>query len=803
MPKPKIHLICNAHLDPVWQWRWEEGCSEALSTFRNAVQLLHEHGALIFNHNEAILYQWVQKYDPALFREIQSLARKGRWAVSGGWFLQPDANLPGTESLIRQILSGRAYFKEYFQVEPRVACNYDSFGHSGGLPQILRLAGYEMYVHMRPQQDDLAIPSDFYRWRGIDGAEIPAYRISVGLYHTEFANLEQRLREGTDFAIKQNRDIGLFWGIGDHGGGATRKDLETIDRFIERESRVEFVHSTTDRLCESLRPYYPDAPLVETDLQRVFTGCYTSLSRVKRAAAKSLAEIVQTEALRTALWWIYDAEYPEIELAEIWKGHLFNDFHDILPGTCIEPAERDALALYHSAEQSTRRLRLEAAVAYAQRNPLENAYLPVTVLNTNPLLKLAPVEFECMFDYRPAWEGEWHLQLYHPDGAEIPCQEEQPEALLPFHDWRRKISFYAELPAVGAATFRVKPVAGKKPVEEKPPCVKYALNPQTGFIEQLFWEDRQCLAGPLMKPVILNDFGDSWGTGQWNFRQAAGEVQYLKDSFAVLEAGPIRSIAESIFEFQKSKFIYRVISYSRLPAIEFRIRIHWNEERKHLKLSIPTIFDSPGILCDVPGGSLVRPADGEQHVHGRWFIAEDGVSAIGVVNDGQHGIDFHRGEARISVLRSAAYCHEQGKKLDRYPYRKFMDQGVHDIRLLVAIGSPSRIKESITAYADFWGMPPVAYPHLPLGCIDEATADGPPPRDLLCIDDKNVRLLAIRKSPDSDEMLIRFQETMGRATTTLVAIAHLPTTIALSFKPYEIKTLAIRKSGEWRERPLC
>jgi alpha-mannosidase len=803
MSKPKIHLICNAHLDPVWQWRWEEGCSEALSTFRSAVQLLKEHDALIFNHNEAVLYQWVQKYDPVLFREIQSLVRKGRWAVSGGWFLQPDVNMPGTESLIRQILSGREYFKEFFQVEPRVACNYDSFGHSGGLPQILRLAGYQMYVHMRPQQDTMKIPSDLYRWRGIDGTEIPAYRISVGLYHTEFSNVEQRLREGTDFALKQNRDIGLFWGIGDHGGGATRKDLEIIDRFVNEEQRVEFVHSTTDRLCESLEPFLEDAHLVETDLQRVFTGCYTSLSRVKRGAAKGLAEIVRTEALRTALWWSQAAEYPDDELAIIWNSHLFNDFHDILPGTCIEPAEQDALALYHSAEQSVRQLRLEAAVAYAQRNPLENAYLPVTVLNSNPLLKTVPVEFECMFDYRPAWEGEWHLHLYHPDGTEIPCQEEQPEALLPFFDWRRKISFYAELPAVGAATFRVKPVEEKKRVEQPPPCVKHTLNPETGFIEELFWQDRQCLTGPLMKPIILEDPGDSWGTDRWNFRQSAGEIQYLRDSFAVLQTGPIRSITESIFECQKSRFVYHVISYSRFPVIEYRLRIHWNEERKHLKLSIPTIYDARSIFCEVPGGAIFRPADGEQHVQGRWFIVENSDSAIGVVNSGQHGIDFQKGEARLSVLRSAAYCHEQGKVLDRYPYRKFMDQGVHDIRLLVTVGSPSQVKNSITAYADFLAIPPVAYPHLPLGRLDRETAEEPCMQDLLSIDEKSIRLLSVRKSPGGEEMLIRLQETVGRETAACVAIANLPAQIRLVFQPFQIKTIAIDRSGKWRESPLC
>jgi alpha-mannosidase len=97
MSDPSVHLICNAHLDPVWQWRWEEGCAEALSTFRTAVQLLEEHPSLIFNHNEAVLYLWVKEYDPELFASIQRLVRQGRWVISGGWYLQPDVNLPGTE----------------------------------------------------------------------------------------------------------------------------------------------------------------------------------------------------------------------------------------------------------------------------------------------------------------------------------------------------------------------------------------------------------------------------------------------------------------------------------------------------------------------------------------------------------------------------------------------------------------------------------------------------------------------------------------------------------------------------------
>jgi alpha-mannosidase len=107
MARLRVHLICNAHLDPVWQWRWEEGAAEAIATFRNAALLLREHKKFIFNHNEAVLYRWVEQYNAALFREIQSLVREGLWSIAGGWHLQPDVNMPGLESLIRQIAEGR------------------------------------------------------------------------------------------------------------------------------------------------------------------------------------------------------------------------------------------------------------------------------------------------------------------------------------------------------------------------------------------------------------------------------------------------------------------------------------------------------------------------------------------------------------------------------------------------------------------------------------------------------------------------------------------------------------------------
>jgi alpha-mannosidase len=807
MLKPTLHLICNAHLDPVWQWRWEEGCSEALSTFGNAVEILHQHPSLIFNHNEAVLYRWIKEYEPKLFKEIQKLVRKRRWCISGGWYLQPDVNMPGTESLIRQIAEGRRYFKRYFGVVPTVAYNFDSFGHSGGLPQILKQSGYRMYIHMRPQEQELKLPSDLYRWRGVDGSEIFTYRISVGLYHTERDNIEQRLKEGTELALKLNRDVPVFWGIGNHGGGATREDLKIVDEYVKKENRVKIIHSSTERLYESLKRFGKSVPIVEGDLQRVFTGCYTSLSRIKRRAQRELGELVQSEALRASSLFTFGQTYPSEELENAWRDYLFNDFHDILPGSCTEPAEQDALELYGRASQSVRRLVLGAASVF-NSGKKKRVYIPVTVLNTNPSCTKVPIEVECMLNLRPKWTGQWHLSAFTLDGKEIPSQQEQPESLLPFNGWRRKVCFIAELPQVGASHYYLDIFEGDDKTHSVSPKLKHIVNQKNGLVTSLdAGEGRECLAGAILQPLIVDDDGDSWGADRWSYRSVVGRFETMQESVSVIEQGPIRTITEAVLTCSKSSIVLHTISYGEFPVIEYHLRIHWNETRKRLKLAFPTVFRESNAVCEVPGGVITRPADGEEHVQGRWLmvggIVEGKNTAIGIITSGQHGFDLKDGEVRISVLRSAAYCHEQGFAIGEKPMRKYMDQGVHEVRLLVTAGDTAKVRKEISGLADWLNSPPVVYSHLPLNDAERT--------EVLRLEPQSVRLLAMKRSYDGKALIVRVQEMAGVKTrarvtvtskvwaTSKVAVTSVrPFKIFISLKPLEIQTIRIEKNGKWK-----
>lgn len=226
MSSKTLHLVCNAHLDPVWLWEWEEGAAEALSTFRTAAQFCEEFEEFVFNHNEAILYQWIEGFEPELFSKIQLLVKRGKWNIIGGWYVQPDCNMPSGESFVRQVLFGKSYFKKKFGVEPKTAINFDPFGHTRGLPQILIKSGYTSYLFCRPDPKELVIPADDFIWVGYDGSEILAHRARHH-YNSERGKARERVKQWIAENPEQKTGL-LLWGIGDHGGGPSREDLEQL-----------------------------------------------------------------------------------------------------------------------------------------------------------------------------------------------------------------------------------------------------------------------------------------------------------------------------------------------------------------------------------------------------------------------------------------------------------------------------------------------------------------------------------------------------------------------------------------------
>ena len=151
-------MIGNAHIDPVWLWRWQEGRQEVLDTCRSAVEMLQKYKDFIFIRSSAATYKWIEEEDRDLFNEIKKYVQEGRWVIVGGWWVQPDCNLPGGESFVRQALYGKRYFKEKFGADVKTGYNVESFGHNGNLPQILKKSGLDFYIFFRPDQSEKKTP---------------------------------------------------------------------------------------------------------------------------------------------------------------------------------------------------------------------------------------------------------------------------------------------------------------------------------------------------------------------------------------------------------------------------------------------------------------------------------------------------------------------------------------------------------------------------------------------------------------------------------------------------------------------
>ena len=181
----KVHLIGNAHLDPVWLWQWQEGLMEVKATFRSALDRMNEFPDFKFTSACSAYYMWIEKSDKKMFDEIVKRVKEGRWNLVGGWFIQPDCNIPSGESFARHALISQRYFEEKFGVRANTGYNVDSFGHNGNLPQILKKSGMDNYVFMRPMPHEKNIPSDLFDWESMDGSRVRTFRIP------EFYNIDQ------------------------------------------------------------------------------------------------------------------------------------------------------------------------------------------------------------------------------------------------------------------------------------------------------------------------------------------------------------------------------------------------------------------------------------------------------------------------------------------------------------------------------------------------------------------------------------------------------------------------------------
>lgn len=803
----KIHLICNAHLDPVWLWRWEEGCCEALSTFRVAENFTDKFRGFTFNHNEAILYQWVKENEPDLYERIRKKVKEGSWHIMGGWYLQPDCNMPSGESIIRNIIEGRLFFREEFGKVPTTAINFDSFGHSLGLVQILNLAGYDSYVVCRPAKDNFDFPDQNYLWKGFNGSQVLVHRSDEN-YNSVHGHAAQEL---DDFLKRtKNEEISLFlWGVGDHGGGASAKDLEDLRKLIEEEKEYEIFHSDTESFFKELQESGKEFPVVERGLNPVAEGCYTSQIRVKQKHRLLENEIYSGEKMFSAAALLYGWKYPKEAVSEAVKDLLFSEFHDALPGSGTQLVEEDTLRLLdHGLEIMSREKMKAAIVLTAGEEKIKDGSSCAFLYNPHPYEITGQFSFEVGLP-KQNWENVFYYPSAFCNGEPVKTQSEMESSHFCI-DWRKKVVIEATLkPAcmnrvdVSFHAVPARPVyesiAGKKEYVFENGQMSVVVNTATGLLDSYKVEGVEYIKPASFQLRACDDTYNSWGLsgcGSYGVRNLelltphegsafSGLGDKVIPSVRVIEDGEVRTVVETLFGWHDSKAYQRYIFPKKGTSIEIETGVYWNEKDTFLKLHIGTDMEEGDYLGQVMFGREKLKQGGQEVVAQKWNCLTNGQKALAVINCGNHGSCVRNGEIGITLLRSAGYSAADGNfecTLHEERHTVRMEQGERIFRFRVMAGEHQEILDSLDKEAQIFNEVPYGFALSPSG-------NGQKKGTFFTIDNPAVILSACKKAERKDGYVLRVYEAAGKENNARIAFSGLDTACEVRLNPYEIKTL--------------
>jgi alpha-mannosidase len=787
-------MIGNAHIDPVWLWRWPEGYQEVRATFRSALDRMLEYPELVFTCDSVAHYAWVEESDPELFEEIRQRVAEGRWEIAGGWWVEPDCNLPCGESFVRQALYGQRWLHERFGRIATVGCNIDPFGHNATLPQILRSSGIDTYLFLRPGAHELRLPGSGFWWSSPDGSRVLAYRVPHQ-YQTPGTALDEHVAAVLAELPESFDELGCLYGVGNHGGGPTRANLDSIRRMAASGEPPLLECSTARRFFDRLLERGDELPVMAGELQHHAVGCYSAHAGVKRWNRRAESLLLAAEKWAAVAGVVAGLEPATGELSHAWRQLLFNQFHDTLGGTAIEAAYEDARDQLGEVAAVAGRVGARCIQALSRRIRIEPepGMAPVVAFNPHPWPVRAEVEVEVQASGPSA-----PARLTDEEGRELPMQAIQPPATVP--GWRHRLAFAAELPPLGYRTYRLwtqrqapaTDSGGASPAEEpivlESPRLRAVIDPVGGWLASLVDRDSGAeLLPAVAEPhaVVLADATDTWSHGALSYDDEAGA--FACESVRLLEDGPVRKLARIVARYRDSTLTEDLLIGGG-GLIEVRATLDWRERLALLKLRLGTALRDVTATFEIPYGHLERPATGGEEPAGAWVDASGTLpggrrAGLALLNDGKHAFDVREGRIGMTVARGSVYAWHEPRALDPDEDHAYLDQGVQHFtyRLLPHAGD-WRAAGVVRAAAEL-NQPPVA--------VVESAHRGPLGQRgwFASVEPASVLLSVVKLAEDGGDLVLRAYETAGRPVeAATIELPLLGRTIRTAFGAHEIKT---------------
>ena len=697
-----VHMVGNAHIDPVWLWRWPAGVVEALSTCRTAADILEEQRDVIFTKSDAWIYEQIETLDPALFERIKKLIKRGQWRIVGGLYIQPDCNLPTAESFRRHMSLGKDYFRSRFDLHIDVGYNVDSFGHSAMLPSLMREFGYDSYVMMRPNTCEKQLPGNLFRWQSPDGSEVMVWRITPSYSTKSAGDLAEQVSRAIAAGNPEIPHVMCFYGIGDHGGGPTREQIRWIKDNRKSRAGAELVFSHPRKFFDAVKSHRDIMPVVKEELQFHAIGCYSVVREVKTGIRKAEHELLCAEHCVNT-FGPPDSDACKEILDTAWKRVLFNQFHDTYAGTCIRQAYADvreqlgfASATANSIIHSTL-IRNLVGLPGAEHQRL-------VVFNLSDEVFSGCLEHEPWLQGKQPWlQGKqpwlqdmpFSGRMLNEEGREIPYQIVRQPALV---RQKKMLIFRDELKPLSRKIYTLRPEDSLGDIASDLVDIPGDLTIESGMLENGRWiitpgqssgqtssllrirdSDGELLSPEGLHILVLNDRSDTWSHGLRQFPQdPAGEFA-LKE-ISVEESGPVRASLRIEAEYGSSRLTLWTRLYAQSPDIEMELYINWNERFKLAKLVFPFSASFDQRIDGIPGGQIHRMQDGAESPVVDWTMTDSG---IGIVTPHCFSLDGSENSVRFTLLRSPIYAWHHPTQPDPRSWYAHTDQGEHRFTFLI------------------------------------------------------------------------------------------------------------------------
>jgi alpha-mannosidase len=804
-----IQVVGHAHMDMNWLWTYSETMQMCNDNLRQVVAFMEEFPDYTMLQSQASVYNFVEMVDPPLFEKVKKYVSEGRLELAGGMWTEGDMNMSSGEAITRSFLLGQRYFLSRFGRMANIGWLPDNFGHISQMPQILKLAGCDYFYFHRCKP----YLGTFW-WVAPDSSRVLCYAND-----TYNGDITPELRNEVDRFSPGKRRILQITGVGDHGGGPTRANINMVHQLNLTPGYPVVKFTTAGDFFRKSSGEMSGRPTHRGEMQFIFEGCYTTVTDIKAGNRNNENMLYAGEFLNT-LTWLDGDKYPAENFRDLWTTVTFNEFHDILPGSAINEANKEAIARHAEVLRKSTELRNNAFRKMADEVIFQTGMgQPVVAFNLQPVSRKTIVEATVYSNDKPVsvnvahWGDNLYGLKFNPvegslasvlvrdgSGKSYPAQIVYAKVTPP--GFTSKVQFIADnMPAGGYRTFYVD-MARPSEISEAIPFInntfetdffRVKFDMKTGGIVSFFDKrsNKEYVkdGGQLNKlRIYLEDKNGAMKS--WTINKIVREEDISNiESVKVIENGPVRACVETVKAWGKSRFIERTYIYRSYPRIVYDMEVHWLEtgsdstDSPMLRALFPLAIQNPGFYCQVPFDVVQRPIDGiingkdapsylksQSGIYGvspeindgqevpaqKWVDVSDGQTGIALLNNSKYGHSYHNGDLRITLMRAAG-------NPDIYP-----NLGKFNITYALYPHSGDWKNGAWKEGEDF--NVPVYAAEPPSLALVKYHASRPEEESFFSIDSPGVILSGIKQSEDGNELVVRLAEIYGKETDLTLSI---------------------------------